>query len=141
MASLGRRVDAKHLPHSLEEFYEDLQGAPNMVNEAEAVASGAVALTLDPSVYGAEITTGGTAGSEDVNLGDGTGAVVGQRKLITLSVRTNASDVVNLDHANMVNAAGTTATNVDLDAAGEFVLLEWNGAKWQVVYTNGTVAP
>jgi len=35
--------------------------------------------------------------------------------------------------------AWTSATNCDLDAAGEFFLFEWNGSKWQVVYGTGTI--
>ena len=107
---------------------------------AMKVFSGAVAVTIDASTYHVNITTGGTAGSENVSIGDGSSARVGERKLITLAVRTDASDVVNLDHANCVNAAGTTLTNLDMDAAAEFVLLEWNGTKWQIVYANATEA-
>lgn len=95
---------------------------------------------LNPNIYEAYITTGGTAGSENYTLGDGTGVTVGQRKLITLAVRTHASDVVNLDHANMHNAAGVQLANADLDAAGEFVLFEWNGSEWQEIYSDATLA-
>ena len=107
---------------------------------AMKVYSGATAVTIDVATYHVKITTGGTAGSEDVSIGDGTGARVGERKLITLAVRTDGSDVVNLDHANCVNATGTTLTNLDMDAAGEFVLLEWNGTKWQIIYADATEA-
>ena len=99
-----------------------------------AADSQAVATTS----YETKITTGGTAGTENISIADGT--IVGERKLITLAVRTDASDVVALAHANVVNASGTAATGVTLDAAGEFILLEWNGSKWQAVYTPATIA-
>lgn len=107
----------------------------------EVIHSGAADVGVDLSVYHTEIITGGTDGAENVTLGDGTGAVVGQRKLVTLKTRTSGSDVVNLDHANIANASGVQATNCDLDAAGEFFLFEWNGSKWQIVYGSGTIAP
>lgn len=118
--------------------------ASDSIGEDESVeqlTSGAAAVTVDLGRYKTEITTGATAGSEDVNIGDGTGVEIGERKLIELVTRTDGSDVVNLDHANIVNASGTQATNVDLDAAGEFVLVEWNGAAWQVIHANATIAP
>jgi hypothetical protein len=110
-----------------------------LLDEHETILSGAVAKAVDLGVYHTQIVTGATEGSEDVTVGDGTGAVVGQRKLVTLVTRSHASDVVNLDHANMVDTDGSTAlTNMDLDAEGEFLLAFWNGAKWQVEATNGT---
>lgn len=130
-------------PRSLAQFYDDLASAPNLISDDEPLFSGASAVPVDLTVYQTKITTGGTAGSEDVTLGDGTGTVtpiVGQQHLITLETRTNASDVVNLDHANMVDSAGTDLTNMDLDAAGEFVLVRWTGTKWKVLETNGTLA-
>lgn len=123
------------LRHSLQALYNKFDGL-------EARTSGAAAITLDTAFYKSEITSGGTAGSEDVNLGDGTGIEIGERKLVEFTVETNAADVLNLDHANMVNAAGTAATNVDLTGVGDSILFEWNGTAWQVVYNNGgTVAP
>lgn len=138
---------ARGLPAANEGRDAFLDAAGNLTNSEEQLTSGAAAIVPSHKPYSTQIVTGGTAGSEDVTLGDGTAsadndaAVVGQRKLLTLKTRTNGSDVVNLDHANMANAAGTDATNADMDAAGEFFLVEWNGTKWQVVYTNATIAP
>lgn len=110
-----------------------------LLDEYETILSGAVAKAADLGVFQSKIVTGATEGSEDVTVGDGTGAKVGQLKLITLVTRSHASDVVNLDHANMVDADGVTPLqNMDLDAANEYVLLKWNGVKWQAVATNGT---
>lgn len=106
----------------------------------QQLTSGATAVAVDLGTYKTDITTGDTGGSEDVTIGDGTGVTIGDRKLITLVTRSDSSDVVNLDHANIANASGTQTTNVDLDAEGEFVLLEWNGSKWQVIYSLATIA-
>lgn len=133
------RIDTTAFPYALANFFSTLIGAPNLLNESEAVTSGASPVALDITVYQSLITTGDTDGTEAVTIGDGTGAVIGQRKLVYLVTRTG-TDTVSLDHANIVNASGTQTTNCDLDAADEYVLLEWNGAKWQIVYTNGTVA-
>lgn len=128
--------------HGAEAMRQAIIGeVPDLPSAVDQLTSGAAAVAVNLARYKTEITTGGTAGSEDVNVGDGTGIEVGDRKLIEMVTRTNASDVVNLDHANIANAAGVQATNADLDAAGEFVLLEWNGTKWQVIHASATIAP
>ena len=114
--------------------------AARVPGSSELLTSGASPVAVSLTRYLTTITTGGTAGTEAVTVGDGTGEVIGTRKLIVLGTRTDGSDVVSLDHANIVNASGTQTTNVDLDAADEFVLLEWNGSKWQIVYSDATVA-
>lgn len=107
----------------------------------ETVTTGASPVAANLEYQESSITTGGTAGSEDFNIGDGTGVKVGTKHLITLAVRTDGSDVVNIDHANWVDFDNSTGlTNLDLDAAGEYVLGEWNGTKWRLLYTNGTKA-
>src|SRR5690606_15845835 len=85
------------------------------------------------AVYHTRVTTSGSEGAEDLEVGDGTGAIVGQRKLITYVAEGHDSDVVALDHANIVNAAGNALQAASLDDVDDFVLLEWNGAKWQIV--------
>ena len=133
-------INENRLRHTLGDFYQKLRGAP-IPGAFEARESGASAINVDVGVYETKLTTGGTGASEDVNVGNGAGITVGHRKLITLKTRTNGADVVNLDHANIANDSGVQATNVDLDAEGEFVLLEFNGSKWQIVYASATVAP
>lgn len=138
MTRLSERIDL-HRP--IVPLITALEEDPNFLNDSAAVTSGSSASTLDRTVYRHNITTGGTAGSEDANLGDGTGATIGERHLIYLETRTNASDVVNLDHANFVNEFGVVLTNLDLDAADEYVLAEWTGSAWKVISHNATVAP
>ena len=133
-------IDTNRLRHTLGDFYAKLAGAtiPGAYEERQ---SGAAAIQVDLAIYETKLTTGATEGAEDVTVGDGAGVTVGHRKLITLKTRSHGSDVVNLDHANIANQSGVQATNVDLDAAGEFCLFEWNGSKWQIIHANATVAP
>jgi hypothetical protein len=110
----------------------------------DARASGAAPITLLAGVYRHNITTGGTAGNETVNLP--TGDYVGQRILVHELVRTNASDVIQIGLTNLTaqavvgdTAEDNTITAMSLDAAGDFLLAEWMGTDWNLLYTNGTV--
>jgi len=127
------RLPENALKHTLEALYDFLKASPNMLNESVPLTTGAAPVSPDLTVYETKITSGGTAGSEDLNVGDGTGAIIGQRHLFTFETRTNGSDVINFDHANMDD--GLTITDVSMDAADEFILLEWNGLKWQIIYS------
>lgn len=109
-----------------------------LTTQEEVATNGDTATELSLEVYQSVITTGGSEGAEEATLGDGTGAIVGQRKLITLDTLTHASDSVTLDHANFA-VPDETITAIELDAAGEFLLAEWNGAKWQVIYASAGV--
>jgi hypothetical protein len=118
-------------------------GAAGFDASAAAVTSGASPVALTEGIYRHNITTGGTAGSESVTLPDG--QYVGQRLLIHESVRTNASDVIAVSLTKLAaqSIVGDTAEDVTiaamtLDAAGDYVLLEWTGLKWNILYTNGT---
>jgi hypothetical protein len=89
---------------------------------------------VDLTVYETRVTTTGSEAAEEITLGDGTGAVVGQRKLITGTLG-HANDAVTLDHANMADVDGGALAAVSIDATGGFVLVEWNGTAWQVIYS------
>lgn len=94
----------------------------------------------DISVYETRVTSGDSDGAELLNIGDGTGAYVGQRHLITLVSRVGTDDVT-LDDAN-ITQAGVTIAAVVLDADDEFILLEWQGASWEVIAAaSGVVVP
>lgn len=105
----------------------------------KAYTSGASAVTLDFDAYKNVITTGGTGGSEDVNVPAVAGFEIGERFLVYLGTRTDASDVVNLNHA-LITSGGAATTNVDMDAADEWVLLERRDAAWEIIAHNATVA-
>lgn len=103
----------------------------------EEVDTGSVAVAANLKVYQTLITTGDTDGNESLTLGNGTGVVIGTRKLIKLQTRTG-TDTVVLDHANIVNAAGAALSAATMDAAGETLVVEWNGTKWQAIWVIGT---
>jgi hypothetical protein len=138
-------VSSTWVVESLESDVEDLQvtaaelDKTNLDSYEEVETSDGAATDVGLTVYGTQVTTGGSEDNELLDIGDGAGAVIGQRKLVTLVDRTHASDVVVMDHGNIVNAAGAALSAVELDAEDEFILLEWNGAKWQVVYADATL--
>lgn len=110
----------------------------------DARTSGASPITLNAGIFRHDITTGGTAGAESVVLPSG--QYVGQRIEVVLAVRTNGSDSVEVDHTNLAaqsvvgdTAEDTTITAATLTAVGKYILFEWTGVKWNILYTNGTV--
>jgi hypothetical protein len=117
---------ADHKPDVIVEF--------EPIVDTLATKGTATAITLD--AYATHITTGGTAGNESVTLPSG--SYVGQRKYVKLATRTNGADVVVFNHALITNAAGTAATGCTMDAANEWALFEWDGAKWRAIYLAGT---
>jgi hypothetical protein len=141
----GERVDAvlfdragRPLAWALDNGGLSFNG-PESLRSTETLVTAAAARAVSLDSYETVLKTGGTAGAELVTIGDGTGAIIGQRKLIRVGTRTNGSDVPTLDYANIVNASGVQTTVVSLAAVGTFILLAWNGAKWQVIYGNGTI--
>ena len=135
------RIDQSAFPYSLKGFYDALVAYPNLLNESEAVTTGASPTALDITVYQTLITSGATEGTEEATIGNGTGAIIGQRKLVRLVTRSHASDVVALDEGNIINSAGAALDVVAFDAANEYLLVEWTGAKWKEIYSTCTMTP
>lgn len=98
----------------------------------EAVATSGTPLAATHTHYKTTITSGGTAGNENYNLGVATAQKQGQRRLIYFGTRTDGSDVIVIDHAN-ISHTGFTVTGVTLDAADEWILLEAQGATWEII--------
>lgn len=113
-----------------------LSQASNL-SSSEAATTGADPVDCDISVYQTVVTTGGTQGNEELNIGDGTGATVGQRHLVTLGTLTD-TDTVVLDDANISQGADSI-TAVALDTADQFIMLEWQGATWEVIAASAGV--
>lgn len=132
----ARRVQIS-VPRALRSFASTIGTAPNLLGESEVITAPAA---CDITIYRTGIISSGAGASANVTIGDGAGAVVGQRKLIEFADKVDESDVISLDHANIETSAGVQTTNVDLDDSGEFVLLEWTGAKWRIKYSAATVA-
>lgn len=95
-------------------------------------------LPVDVEVYETKIQTAGSESAEMISIPDGT--VVGQRKLITVTAIGAAGTAVGVAFTNIVNASAVQLTGCSMDADDEFLLLEWNGSKWQVVYSAATLA-
>ncbi len=97
-------------------------------------------VTSDNSSYASYMTTAGLEDEATYNLGDGTGVAVGTLRLLVCNALTHASDTIVLDDANFA-MTGEVITAITFDAAGEFLLVEFNGAAWLVLYaTTGVVA-
>lgn len=131
-----KTIPLSNLSKSLKKLYAFLAAAPHFLNDFEVVTVSATASSTDNTVYRTKVNGGGSA--RVLNVGNGAGAVVGQRKLVTLDTFTSGDTVV-MDHANMLTAAGSAAAGCVLDALNEFVLLEWTGAKWKAIYSSAGV--
>ncbi len=109
--------------------------------KADALVSGASPVAMTLAAYHTVITTGDTDGNESVTIPDG--VIAGQRKLVSLGTRTGTDVVViavtNIDQGLHSGETPATITALNLDAEGEYALLEWSGAKWNVLYSNGTI--
>lgn len=117
-----------------------LASAVDLATVEAVTTNGDEATAVGLGTYQTRVTTGGSEGAEDLAIGDGTGAIVGQRKLITLAAITAEGDSVALDDTN-ISQGSDTITGVALDAEGEFLLLEWRGATWEVLAaSSGVVA-
>lgn len=102
------------------------------LNSTEDVATSGTPEAVDITVYETLVTSGGTQGAESLTIGDGTGAKIGQRKLIYLETLTDPSDSVALDDTNFSQGADTI-TAIAFDAADEYLLAEWQGASWEII--------
>jgi hypothetical protein len=108
----------------------------------ETVITGASPTTLGLTNYKTNIVSGGTAADESVVLP--AGQYVGQRKLVVLATRTNASDkaafsVTNIRRGQILTNTPTAIVTMKLDVAAKFALFEWTGAFWNVLYTDATI--
>ena len=122
---------------ALYDWLEALSPASFLASVETITHAGSGTETINLNKYHTKFVSNGAA--KAAAIGDGTGAVVGQRKLITLQTRVGGSDTIVLDHANMLNAAGSAASSCILDAANEFILLEWRGSKWQTMVASAGV--
>lgn len=100
--------------------------------------------SCDRTVFETRVQTSGSQGIEQIVIGEGilSGVRPGTRHLITLEKLGHASDVCTLDHGDIVSSTGAALAAATLDAEGAFVLLEFNGAAWQVIYSkDATLTP
>lgn len=100
--------------------------------------NGDAAVAVNTRVYKSVVVSSGSEGAEDLEVGDGTDVEIGTRKLIVFGTRTHASDSIVLDDTN-ISQGSDTITAVELDAADEFILLEWHGTSWEVIAASAGV--
>lgn len=110
------------------------------VTDTQTCASGTTTLTL--VAYQTTLTTNGEA--EDNVTVMPTGEFIGQRKVVVLGTRTHASDTVsftitNIDSGLIKLMTAGSDTAFKLGTAAMNVMFEWTGAKWNIVYTTGTI--
>lgn len=74
------------------------------------------------------------------------GDYIGQRKLLVADVSgagtavPHATALAKLIRNGLNGQSAANVTALTLDADGEYALIEWTGAKWNVLYTTGTIA-
>jgi hypothetical protein len=105
--------------------------------------TGATSITLSLGDYGTHIKTSGAGTAQTVALPSG--EYVGQRKLVILKEKGVAGDSITFTMSNIEEnlyvggGVGGGATALTMNTAGQYVLLEWSGAKWQILYNSGTL--
>lgn len=130
---IPKRIFRKN--HSMGEMIKQMLSQLPVELSDESIVVSATTQEISLEAYHTQCET--SAASSVASLADG--AIPGQRKLITLEALGTAGDSLALDATNIHNAAGTQATGVTLDAAAEFLLIEWTGAEWQEVYGTATI--
>lgn len=101
-----------------------------------------VTLTLS-NIRQHDITTDNSGVARVVNIGS-TADFIGQRKLVRLVTRADASDSFTMDAANIAQIGGSgpprSISSITFNAAGQQALFEWNGSRWLILHTTAVVA-
>lgn len=114
-------------------------GAIKQVAGFEEITVNATTQAIDVSVYQTKATTAAAASVATLPAG----TFPGQRKVITLAELGTGGDTLVVTPGAGVTwkvVAGTALTSLTFDAAGEYALIEWNGAAWKNVVTTATEA-
>lgn len=109
--------------------------SPIGVEPQEVTTNDAEVTECDLTVVETKVRTSGSAGAEQLVLGDGTGVRVGTRHLVTLEALGHASDKVALDYGDILNASGAAVSAVEMDTVDQFILFEWQGTAWQIIWS------
>jgi hypothetical protein len=104
--------------------------------------TGASPTTLSLGEYGTYIKTSGAGTAQTVVLP--AGEYVGQRKLVILKEKGIAGDSItftmtNLEEGLIKAMTPGGATALTMNTVDQYALFEWTGAKWNILYTNGTL--
>lgn len=107
-------------------------GANNISSYESVTTNGDAPVEMSNAHYESRITSGGSAGGEDLSFDSVVSPIVGQRKLVTFENQTDESDAIALPEGE-ISQAGDTISTVVLNVSGDFILLEWRGSKWEVI--------
>lgn len=123
-------------PHQNPAFASQIK----MVAGYEEITVNATTQDIAVDVYETRFTTGAASSVAKLPAG----AYIGQRKVIKCKALGTAGDALVLTPASGVTwkqSDGTTAcASVTFSAANKYLLVEWNGARWTNIATDGTVA-
>jgi hypothetical protein len=127
--------------HATNELPKPGQRVPTLQVVSDSLALGVTAKDVSLSAFETTLVSA-TAGAE-YNLPDG--EYVGQRKRLVADVSGSGTAVAStaakakLGRSLLSGQTPESVTGLVLDADGEHVLIEWTGAKWNVLYTTGTI--
>lgn len=109
------------------------------------LTTGVDPVNYPPPFHQIYITTGGTAGTEEINsVVPPYLDFVGAQQLIRIGTQTNPADVVSIDDpANYIrNSDGSVVTSITFDAVDEYLLIEaYDATTWRIVSGTATVTP
>jgi hypothetical protein len=126
--------------HQVGTLNEYLAAAPELLQDSESVTTSYSAATaLAMTAYQQLFSTDGTAHAAQVAtppapVSGVIPGIIGQRHLLKLAVRANATDTVSVDKTNMKKSDdSTTPTSVILAAVGDWVLIEHRNDHWLII--------
>lgn len=118
---------------------------PDVITAVKQLA-GYDAITANGTTQDINVTTAQTRVTADITSSLAklpAGRYPGQRKVVTLAALGSGDTLVLTPAAGVPwkQADGTTnCASVTFDALNEFLLVEWNGARWTNINTTATVA-
>jgi hypothetical protein len=116
-----------------------LQQAPELLQDAWHLTTSHLAgINMPIDAYQVQLTTDGSANAAQSlvlpNPATAGNGIIGQRHLVNLENRANASDTVSLATTYLKESDGTTTpSTVILSANGKWALLEHRGSYWMIV--------
>jgi len=135
LTTLKTTFDRSHMGATLKAFFDYLDAEPNLLQDVNAgQTSASVTLVLPIDAYQIALTTAaGGAHTDVVAMPDPTAnGIIGQRNLVKMAVKTDASDKIHID-TTLLSDGVLTVTQVELANVGDWVLLEHRGIKWEIV--------
>jgi hypothetical protein len=134
MTAYRTTFDRTHMSATLKAFYDYLDAAPELLQDAENVTVSHLAATALPvDAYQILLTTDGAGIAAQVAQlpNPASNGIIGQRHLLKCASIAHATDTVSVDKTYLYN--GGTITAVALTTAGAWLLVEHRGAHWTII--------